>query len=169
MKNEFEEAVADGIEHISGMMFSELMLLAAIDVLGSIAICLLFWPRLMFVFALEAIFAIATIIIARQIIWGISNQIDSVSEGIQAFSEDHSFRFDAKDGTIEYAMNMWMDSVTLAEDVNADLQSIDDEAKRIELIADGMLSGIVPRDADMILEIRASSEHIQSVIASRAE
>lgn len=169
MKNEYEEAVAGGIESISRLMFAELMILTAIDALGSIAICLLFWPRLMFVFALEAIFAIATIIIARQIIWRLTTQIDSISDGIQEFSDDPSFRFDAQDGSIEYSMNMWMDSVATAEDVNTDLQSIDDEAKRIELIADGMLSGIVPRDADMILEIRSSSNHIQDVISSRAE
>lgn len=167
MKNEFEEAVTDSIENISGLMFSELMLLVAINALGSIAICLMLWPRLMFVFALEAIFAIATIIIARQIIWRTTNQIDSISDGIRSFSDDPEFRFEAQEGSLEDALNMWMDSVAGATDVTNDFQSIENDAKRIELIADGMLSNIVPRDADMILEVRAASTHIQNIVSSR--
>lgn len=167
MKKEYEEVVTDGLESISGLMFSELILLVVINALGAIAICLLLWPRLMFVFLFEAIFAIATIIIARQIIWRTTNQIDSISEGIKRFSEDRSFRFDARENSLEDALNMWMDSVSAATDVEGDLSSIDDDAKRIELIADGMLSNIVPRDADMILEVRASATHIQSIVSSR--
>lgn len=167
MQKEFEEAVTDGLESISSLMFSELMLLVAIDALGAIAICLLFWPRLMLVFALEAVFAIVTVIVARQLIWGTTNQIDAISEGIRSFSEDPSFRFDARPGTLEDALNMWMDSVSVATDVEGDFRFIDTDAKRIELISDGMLSNIVPRDADMILEVRASAAHIQSIVASR--
>lgn len=167
MDKEFEKAVTNGLENASDLMFSELMLLIAIDALGAIAICLLFWPRLMFVFALEAVFAIAVVIVARQIIWRTTSQIDFISDGIRHFSEDSSFRFDARPESLEDTLNMWMDSVTVATDVEDDLQTIDDDAKRIELISDGMLSNIVPRDADMILEIRASATHIQSVVSSR--
>lgn len=163
MKN----AVTDNLESISGLMFSELMLLAAIDALGAIAVCLLFWPKIMIVFMLEALFAIATIIVARQIIWRTTNQIDAISEGVRSFSEDASFRFDAEPGSLEDSLNMWMDSVSVATDVEGDLHSIDTDAKRIELISDGMLSNIVPRDADMILEVRASATHIQAIVASR--
>lgn len=169
MGTEYEDATTEGVESISGLVFAELMLLAAIDALGSIAICLLCWPRLMLVFALEAVFAIATIIIARQIVWGMTTQIDSISEGIREFSQDHTFRFEAKDGSIEDSLNMWMDSVADAEEIDTDLQAIDDAAKRIELISDGMLSGIVPRDADIILEVRASASAIQGVVASRRQ
>lgn len=169
MSNDFEKAATDGVEGISSMAFAELMLLSVIDALGSVAICLLFWPRLLFVFTLEAVFAIATVVVARQIVWNMTNQIDSITEGIRSFSDDHSFRFEAKEGSLEDALNMWMDSVAEAREIDSDLEAIDDDARRIELIADGMLSGIVPRDADMILEVRASAEHIQGVVASRSE
>lgn len=169
MKDSFEEAVTSGIENISNLMFSELMLLIVINALGSIAICLMLWPQLMLVFLLESVFAIVTVIITRQVIWRTMNQIDSISDGLRQFSEDTSFRFDAKEGSLEDSLNMWMDAVTVATDVSGDFEAIDDDARRIGLIADGMLSNIVPRDADMILEVRSSATHIQSVISSREQ
>lgn len=166
-ENELIEAVSGSIGSLCDFVFAELILLSLISVMGATAICLALWPRLLLVFVCEIIFIAVVLIVTRSILRNMTRRMDAISDGLREFGKDDTFRFDAHDGSIEDSMNMWMDEVTKSKDMRREMQAISDDAKRMELITGAMLTGIVPRDADMLLELQETSVHIQGVASSR--
>lgn len=168
MEEEYAGVAAETLDSMADLVFVKLALLVVASSLGAVAICLAAWPRILPLFVAEAMFSCAMALMMRRVVMPFSQRVTAMSDGLARFARgDRAFRFAAEEGTPEDALNMWMDAVDQAGDVGADLAAISSEAANAELIADAMLNGIAPRDADMILGLRESLSRIRAVVSSR--